>query len=78
MLLQLDPPLPLETPKGSGFAHVLIDYGPEHDLYWTVFLDESGECWTFSNEDIRFCKNVTIGRRCAWEKPSSNPPRNAK
>jgi hypothetical protein len=27
--LQLDPPIPVITPKGDGYAHLLIDYGPE-------------------------------------------------
>jgi hypothetical protein len=61
-MLQLDPPLPLNTPKGEGFAHVLIDYGPESDLYWTVFITGTGEIWTFSNRDVRASKNVTLGR----------------
>jgi len=26
------------------------------------FLDNSGECWTWSNTDIRAQKNVTAGR----------------
>jgi hypothetical protein len=34
MLTQLDPPIPVVTPKGKGLAHVLIDYGAEHDLIW--------------------------------------------
>lgn len=61
-MMQLDPPLPLNTPKGEGMAHVLIDYGPESDLYWTVFLTETGEIWTFSNRDVRASKNITLGR----------------
>jgi hypothetical protein len=32
MLVQLNPPLPLETPKGAGWAHFVIDYGPESAL----------------------------------------------
>ena len=56
------PPLPLDTPKGSGQATLLIDYGLEHDLYWVVFLDDSRECWTFGNRDIRAQANLTIGR----------------
>ena len=32
MITQLDPPLPLETPRGAGLAHFVIDYGPEADL----------------------------------------------
>lgn len=62
MLLQLDPPLPLLTPKGPGLAHFLLDYGPEFDIHWTVFLDDSGECWTFNNREIRAQKNLTLGR----------------
>ena len=61
-LLQLDPPLPLATPKGSGLAHVLIDYGIEHHLMWVVFMDESKEVWTFANPDVRAQTNVSAGR----------------
>jgi hypothetical protein len=62
MMLQLSPSIPVETPKGKGQATILIDYSPEHDFYWVVFLDESRECWTFSNKDIRAQANFTIGR----------------
>jgi hypothetical protein len=61
-MLQLNPPLPLITPKGEGFAHILIDYGPESDLYWTVFITATGEIWTFSNREVRAGKNITLGR----------------
>lgn len=50
------------TPKGSGLAHVLIDYGIEANLMWTVFLDSNGECWTFGNPQIRACQNVSANR----------------
>lgn len=62
MMIQLQPPIPLETPRGSGLAHLVIDYGPEFSLLWSVFLDDSGECWTFTNEDVRAVKNITMGR----------------
>ena len=62
MILQLDPPLPLETPKGRGWGHLLIDYSQEHDLLWVVFLNENGECWTFPNADIRMVSNLSLGR----------------
>jgi hypothetical protein len=62
MIHQLNPTLPLETPKGKGFAHFLIDYSQEHDLLWVVFLNENGECWTFKNSEIRIQKNLSIGR----------------
>ena len=62
MITQLTPPIPLETPRGSGLAHLVIDYGPEFDLMWSVFLDDGGECWTFGNSEIRGMKNITMGR----------------
>jgi hypothetical protein len=62
-LIQLNPPLPIVTPLGKGLAHVLIDYGIEHDLMWVCFQNETGECWTWSNKDIRADKNITIGRK---------------
>ena len=61
-ITQLNPPLPMQTPRGQGLAHFLIDYGPETHLMWTVFLDASGECWTFQNPEIRAAKNMTLGR----------------
>jgi hypothetical protein len=61
MIQQLNPPLPLITPRGRALAHVLIDYGAEFDLLWVCF-QEDGECWTWRNQDIRADKNVTFGR----------------
>ena len=60
--LQLDPPIPVITPKGDGYAHLLIDYGAEYNLLWVCFLDDSGECWTYDNTQIRAQKNITMGR----------------
>lgn len=62
-MLQLDPPMTLITPKGKGMCHFVIDYGPEHDLVWVVFLDQTGECWSFRNQDIRINNNITFGRK---------------
>jgi len=62
MIKQLNPPIPLNTPKGDGLAHFLIDYGPEYNLIWTVFIDVTGECWSFQNPEIRSIKNITLGR----------------
>jgi hypothetical protein len=60
MMLQLSPPLPVQTPKGKAWAHVLIDYGPEADLLWVCFQDETGECWTWANKDIRLQENMSL------------------
>lgn len=64
MMIQLNPAIPVTTPKGDGYAQFLLDYSSEFDLHWVVFLDESGECWTFNNKDIRAQKNITLGRAC--------------
>lgn len=61
-ILQLDPPIPLQTPKGNGIAHFLIDYSLETHLCWVVFLDKNGECWTFQNPEIRAQSNYTMNR----------------
>jgi hypothetical protein len=61
-MLQLNPPIPMNTPKGEGFAHILIDYGPESDLYWTVLITATGEIWTYANRYVRAAKNITLGR----------------
>jgi hypothetical protein len=70
MLVQLNPPLPLETPKGSGWAHFIIDYGPESALLWVVFMDADGACWTVPNPEVRMSYNWTLGRR----KPEDREP----
>ncbi len=62
MITQINPALPVETPKGPGLAHFVIDYGHEHNLHWVVFLDSNGECWTYQNPQIRGQKNITQGR----------------
>jgi hypothetical protein len=62
MLYQLNTPLPVHTPKGKAFCHYIIDYSMDNHLMFVCFLDESGECWTFSNPEIRIQNNPTIGR----------------
>lgn len=63
MILQIDPPLPLDTDKGPGLAHFLVDYGPEFHLLWVLFLDADGACWTLPNPQVRAQRNITMGRR---------------
>lgn len=81
---QLDPPIPVITPKGEGYAHLMIDYGPEFHLLWVCFQDDTGECWTWPNPDIRAVKNVTMGRTAvsafhapARPKPAATAPNGA-
>lgn len=62
MILQLSPMLPVITPKGSGYAFLVIDYSQEHDLLFSVIIDDTGEIWTFNNKEIRATANITMGR----------------
>ncbi len=64
MIVQLNPTIPLDTPKGKAHAHFLIDPGQEHHLQWVCFVDETGECWTWQNPDILIQQNTTMGIRC--------------
>lgn len=61
-MLQLNPPLWLETPKGPGLAHLVTWQSLEHSLYWTVFDEATGQVWTWANEFVRAPKNYTAER----------------
>jgi len=61
--LELKTHLPVITPKGSGRAIIMIDYGPEEHLLWVVIQDATGEIWTWSNLDIRVKDNITLRRK---------------
>jgi len=62
MILQLNPMLPVITPKGSGYAFLVIDYSQEHHLLFSVIIDDTGEIWTFNNKEIRATVNITMDR----------------
>ncbi len=68
-MIQLNPQIPVFTPKGKGWAFFLIDRSQEHDLEWVVFLDDGGTCWTFRNKDIRIQENYTFSRKNIQEFP---------
>jgi hypothetical protein len=61
-MTRIDPPLPFETPKGKAMAHFVIDYGPEHHLLWVCFQDQTGECWTWANPEVRLQLNSSMLR----------------
>jgi hypothetical protein len=61
-MLQLNPTIEMDTPKGRGHAEILIDYGPEADLLWVVVINGTGEIWAFRSADVRATANVSIGR----------------
>lgn len=61
-MIQLNPSIPVLTPKGAAEAIGWIDYGREHNLIWIVLLDENGQCWQFENPQIRAFPNWSLGR----------------
>lgn len=52
----------LQTPKGLALAKFMLDYGPESNIFWICAQQDTGECWTWSNQDVRIAKNITLGR----------------
>jgi len=63
MIIQLNPMLPIfrVSDKMEGYAFLVIDYSQEHNLLFTCAMD-NGEIWTLSNQEIRFCKNISLNR----------------
>lgn len=62
MLTQLNPSIPMDTPKGRGFAIAVIDYSIEHSLLWVVAIDKTREIWCVPNRDVRIQANWSAGR----------------
>lgn len=63
MMLQLNPMIPVYSVrhKMEGYAFLVLDYSQEHNLLYVVALD-NGEIWTLKNQEIRFCKNISLDR----------------
>lgn len=59
-LIQLAPPLPVDTPLGEAIAVILET--DDFDVYWCTFLVETGECWWWQNHQIRLKESITAGR----------------
>lgn len=59
---QLNPTIPLRSPKASGEAVAVIDMSLEHDLMWVVIDDTTGQVWTVPNRDVRAYANYSAGR----------------
>jgi len=70
MMLQLNPMIPMVRVSDGmkGYAMLVIDYSQEHDLYFVVAMDESGEIWTLNNMNVRLQKNITLGRKIDHER----------
>jgi hypothetical protein len=66
---QLNPTIPLRSPKASGEAVAVIDMSLEHDLMWVVIDDTTGQVWTVPNKDVRAYANYSAGRNLKPEPP---------
>ena len=63
-MLQLNPMIPIKRVSDNmeGYAFIVIDYSKEHYVLFTCAMD-NGEIWTLSNKEIRFCSNMSLGRK---------------
>ena len=57
MIIQLQDPIVLETPKGKAWAVALIDDGPYWDSRWIAFLPNQHEYCTFEAHEVQPEKN---------------------
>ena len=72
MLVQLHTPVPLDTPRGPAFAHLVIDYGSEFHLIWVCFLNATGAVLVLSKPGSEIAEaNPTMGVRDAGQKSQS-------
>lgn len=55
------PPRWFTTAKGLAYCDLVIDRGDHSDLQWVCTVFPAGECWTFSNYEVRAAKNLTLG-----------------
>lgn len=60
MYTELHQYLPVDTPKGKGFAIAVIDYGQEHHLLWVTVADDTGEIWQIANPDVKVRPNFSM------------------
>lgn len=60
-MLQLDPPILVNTPLGKGLAIFIIDYGIHQNTCWIVALKGNGIIKHFDSNDVIFETNFTYG-----------------
>jgi hypothetical protein len=64
MILQLNPTIPLDTPKGPADAFFLYDYSEQHKTMFGCFVRATGEFWIVPRDQVKLQKNITAGVRC--------------
>ena len=61
MMLQLNPPVWVQTPLGEGHCLFLIDYGVSINTCWVIHLFETGKVVHVDSSDIRVMGNAMYG-----------------
>jgi hypothetical protein len=61
MMLQLNPPLWVNTPLGEGHAIIVIDYGVSVNTIWVVHIFETGIVTHIDSSEIRMMGNEMYG-----------------
>ncbi len=61
-MLQLNPPIPVWTAKGPGFAYGWLDYSQDHDTLWKVCINSTGEFWDLPQSEVRGIENKSMKR----------------
>ena len=52
----------VDTPKGRAFIWLVTEYGSETPKVFTCIVNETGEIWEFTNQQVRVLRNITFGR----------------
>lgn len=61
MMLQLNPPIHVMTPKGEGDALLIIDYNCHVNTVWVVWQFDDGSVIHVDSSDIRVMGNAMYG-----------------
>jgi hypothetical protein len=60
MILQLNPPIWVLTPKGEGFALLIIDYGIHLNSVWVVTIFDTGEVTHIDSNEVKVMGNSML------------------
>lgn len=63
MIVQLDPQIPMYTPRGFGYALFLNYPSVELGCWWCVAISDTQELWWTPNEEVRVERNWSLWRR---------------
>ena len=67
MMLQLNPPIPVVTPKGDAMAILVIDYGPALNTIWVCVDDETLQIFHVDSCELKHAGNEM------WNQPHPQP-----